>query len=76
MITPEIQEAFWLEQGLPNIRREVLLDRYLREKVGEVEQLATQWIQSPGFHERILNEQRAQSKESSVPHTPHCKSPP
>ena len=55
-ITSEIHDAFWKEQGLSNIQREVLLDRYLREKVIEVEQLAQQWIQSPGFHETILDE--------------------
>ena len=73
-LTSEIREAFWQEQGLSNIQREVLIDRYLREKVNEVEQLAQQWIQSPGFHEKVLDEHRA--KESSEPSEPHCKSPP
>ena len=75
-LTPVIREGFWEDLGLPNIQREIVMDRYLREKVAEVEQLALQWIQSPGFHETILEEKRAKAKESSAPHTPHCKSPP
>ncbi len=75
-LTPDVKEAFWQDQGIPNIQREILIDRYLREKVAEVEELAQQWIQSPGFHETVLDEKRAKAKESSELHTPHCKSPP
>jgi hypothetical protein len=48
------REDFWATLGIPDIRREIIIDRYLREKVTEVEELATEWIRSPGFHETIL----------------------
>lgn len=76
MITTKIREAFWQNEGIPNIQHETIVDRYLREKVAEVEKLAHEWIQSPGFHETLLAEKPAKTKESSAPHTPHCKSPP
>lgn len=75
-LTPELTKAFWQDQGIANIQREVIIDRYLREKVIEVEELATQWVQSSGFHEKVFVEKRAQAKESPAPHTPRYKSLP
>ena len=75
-LTPEQSEGFWNDKGIPNIHREVLIDRYLRAKVDEVETIAVQWLDSPGFHETVLAEKLAKAKESAEPHTPHCKSPP
>lgn len=75
-LTSERSEGFWRDKGIPNIHREVLIDRYLRAKVNEVEAIAVQWLESPGFHETVLAEKLAKAKESAEPHTPHCKSPP
>ncbi|MFW9984056.1 MAG: hypothetical protein ACFFCB_04925 [Candidatus Odinarchaeota archaeon] len=75
-LTSEQSEGFWRDKGIPNIRREILIDRYLRAKVNEVETIAVQWLESPGFHETVLAEKLAKAKESGEPHTPHCKSPP
>ena len=74
-ISSQIREAFWQNQGIPNIRRETLIDRYLREKIAEVEILANKWIQSPGFHEITLDEKQAKIKASSALQTQRCKSP-
>jgi hypothetical protein len=75
-IPTKAREIFWQNQGIPNIQREIIIDRYLREKVNEVETLALNWIRSPGFRQAIIEDERAKTKESSAPHTPHCKSPP
>ncbi|MFX1319136.1 MAG: hypothetical protein ACFE9D_01700 [Promethearchaeota archaeon] len=75
-ITPKIRDTFWQNQGIPNIQREIIVDRYLREKVIEVERLAEKWVQSPGFHKTILATYLNKPKESSAPHKQHCKSPP
>lgn len=76
IIPQEAREAFWASQGLPDIQREILIDRYLREKVTEVETLASEWIQSPAFLESMLQIHSEKIKESSEPRTPRCKSPP
>ena len=55
-LTPEQSEGFWRDRGIPNIHREVLIDRYLRAKVDEVETIAVQWLESPGFHEVFFTE--------------------
>ncbi|MFX1301688.1 MAG: hypothetical protein ACFFAL_01610 [Promethearchaeota archaeon] len=68
-------EGFWRDKGIPNIHREILIDRYLRAKVNEVETLAVQWLESSGFHKAIFAEKLAKAKDSDEPHTPHCKSP-
>jgi hypothetical protein len=75
-LTTKQSEGFWHDKGIPNIHREVLSDRYLKEKVDEVETIAIQWLESPGFHEAVLAEKQAKAKESAELHTPHCKSPP
>ena len=75
-LTSEQSEGFWYDKGIPNIHREVHSDRYLKAKVDEVETIAIQWLESPGFHEAVLAEKLAKAKESAEPHTPHCKSPP
>ncbi|MFX0078995.1 MAG: hypothetical protein ACFE8O_07090 [Candidatus Hermodarchaeota archaeon] len=75
-IIPEHSEDFWRDKGIPNIYREVLIDRYLKAKVTEVEAIAVQWLESPGFHEAVLAEKLANAKQSDEPHTQHCKSPP
>ncbi|MDO8124480.1 MAG: hypothetical protein Q6364_08895 [Candidatus Hermodarchaeota archaeon] len=75
-LSSEQSEGFWRDKGIPNIHREILIDRYLRAKVDEVETIAAQWLESPGFHEAVLAKKLAKVKESAEPHTPHCKSPP
>ena len=75
-LTHRQSEGFWSDKGIPNIHREVLSDRYLKAKVNEVETIAVQWLESPGFHEAILAEKLAKAKESAEPHKPHYKSPP
>ncbi|MFX1577177.1 MAG: hypothetical protein ACFFCF_08370 [Promethearchaeota archaeon] len=75
-IPMESRTAFWQNQGISNIQREILIDRYLREKVEEVETLAVQWLQSAGFQERVLNKVKGKTKVSSAPHRLRCKSPP
>ncbi len=75
-LTSEQSEDFWRDKGIPNIRREVIIDRYLKAKVNEVETIAVQWLESSGFYEAVLAERLAKTKESAEPHTPHCKSPP
>ena len=74
-LTSDQSEVFWRDKGIPNIHREVLIDRYLRAKVDEVETIAVQWLESSGFHETVLAEKLAKAKESAEPHTPRCKSP-
>ncbi len=75
-LTPRILETFWKDQGIPNIQNVIVSDRYLREKVAEVEALAQLWIQSSGFHKKLLDEKQGKIKASSELHKPHCKSPP
>jgi hypothetical protein len=72
----ETRDAFWEKEGIPNIQREIIIDRYLREKVAEVEQLAQEWVRSPGFHETLLAGTSAKTKESSALNKRRCKSPP
>ncbi|MFW9987011.1 MAG: hypothetical protein ACFFDJ_10660 [Candidatus Odinarchaeota archaeon] len=75
-LTPELTTAFWETQRISNISREVISDRYLREKVFEVEEIATQWLASPGFQESVIQETLATAKEQVEPRTQRCKSPP
>ncbi len=46
---PIVADTFWKKQGIPNIRQEILRDRYLKAKVSEVETLAKQWLKSSSF---------------------------
>lgn len=55
-LTQDLSTIFWQEQGLPNIQRETLIDRYLRAKVNEVESLAAKWLKSPGFLDTLESE--------------------
>jgi hypothetical protein len=75
-ITEEIRDTFWHNQGISNIQHEIIVDRYLREKVIEVEKLAKKWVQSPGFHATILSKNSDKTKESSELNGQRCKSPP
>ncbi len=75
-ITPKIRDTFWQNKGISNIRQEIIVDRYLREKVVEVERLAEKWVQSPGFQKTIPATHSNKPKEPSALHKQHCKSPP
>jgi hypothetical protein len=74
-VNDEFTEAFWETQGLADIRREVLMDRFLGEKVREIEILAAKWVQSPGFLE-TLEAKAGKAKASAEPHKQRCKSLP
>ncbi len=76
ILTPKLTAPFWENHGIPNINREVIIDRYLRKKVSEVEEMAAQWLASPGFHESVINETLVMAKEGVEPRTQRCKSPP
>ena len=60
-IPQEAREAFWASHGLTDIQREIVIDRYLREKVTEVEALAAEWVHSTAFHGTILQKQSEKS---------------
>jgi hypothetical protein len=68
--------AFWQAQGLADIRREVLMDRFLDRKVREIEILAAEWVKSPGFLETLNLKELKSAKASAERHTQRCKSPP
>jgi hypothetical protein len=72
----EFTQAFWEAQGLDDIRREVIMDRFLRAKVREIEVLAVRWLKSPGFLETLDLKEPKAAKASAEPHTQRCKSPP
>ncbi len=72
----ELSERYWINKGIHNIHRQIIIDRYLKEKIKEVESLVAQWLASPGFHEYLFNDKQAKLKESPAPQTQHCKSPP
>ena len=75
-ISAEVTSSFWNEQGLNNIGRERLIDRYLNAKVEEVEALANQWLSSPGFIEVFLKEPRTETSVGEGPHKRQNTSPP
>jgi hypothetical protein len=75
-IPQEIRDAFWHNQGISNIQHEIIVDRYLREKVVEVEKMAKKWVQSPGFQATFLAKNSGKTKESSELNGQRCKSPP
>lgn len=74
--TNELSARYWKNKGISNIHREIIIDRYLKEKVKEVETLVAQRLDSSGFHKCLLNEVQAEFKESPALQTQHCKSPP
>jgi hypothetical protein len=75
-LNPELTEVFWQNKGIPNIRHEIIIDRYLRAKVTEVEEMAVQWLASPGFQKKLSGETPSKTKGQVELHTPRCKSPP
>lgn len=72
----EFTHAFWQSQGLADIHREVIIDRYLAEKVREVEDLANRWAKSPGFLKTLVANKTKSTKESPGLRKQRCKSPP
>ena len=77
--TSEVEEftlAFWQAQGLEDVRREVIMDRFLGEKIREIEALAAEWVKSPGFLETLDLKESKVVKASAEPHTQRCRSPP
>ena len=72
----EFTLAFWQAQGLEDVRREIILDRFLGEKIREIEALAAEWVKSPGFLETLGIKELKAAKASDEPHTRRCRSPP
>ncbi|MFW9830736.1 MAG: hypothetical protein ACFFD8_03080 [Candidatus Thorarchaeota archaeon] len=76
LIAPEISKEFWENQGIPNIYREIIIDRYLREKVTEVEEQAIQWVQSLSVHQKVPCNKQTLTKDATELHVLRCKSLP
>ncbi len=74
-VSTDLSNQFWKEEGLPNISRLLLIDRYLAEKVQEVEALAGKWIKSSGFHATIQKLERTLTRQNPSLHKPQNKCP-
>ena len=72
----EFTLVFWQTQGLEDVRREIIMDRFLGEKIREIEALAAEWVESPGFLKTLDLKESKPAKASAEPHTQRCKSPP
>jgi len=48
-ISQQINTNFWEKEGIPDIKQTCIRDRYLNQKVLEVEALANKWLSSPAF---------------------------